>query len=47
MKLQHRPIYFSNNAMTLSDKMQLIIRFYGEPDKIHENYYSKLFNQGG
>lgn len=22
----------------MSDKIQLVIRFYGEPDKIHENY---------
>jgi hypothetical protein len=28
----------STNAITLSDKIQLVIRFYGEPDEIHSNY---------
>ena len=37
-KKPYRPIYLSSNAVTLSDKMQLIIRFFGEPDEIHENY---------
>lgn len=30
--------YISANAITLSDKIQIVLRFYGEPDKIHENY---------
>lgn len=33
-----RPIYISSNAITLADDFQLIIRFYGDADKIHENY---------
>lgn len=33
-----RPVYLTANAITLSDKVQLVIRFYGEPDQIHENY---------
>lgn len=33
-----RPIFLSSNAITLSDRLQLIVRFYGEPDDIHENY---------
>ncbi|MBY6799489.1 hypothetical protein FCV24_13975 [Clostridium botulinum] len=37
-KPKYRPVYLSSNAITLSDKIQLIIRFYGEPDVIHENY---------
>lgn len=37
-KPRYRPIFLSQNAITLSDKMQIVIRFYGEPDKIHENY---------
>lgn len=37
-KLKYRPRYFSSNAISLSDKIQLVIRFYGEVDKIHENY---------
>jgi hypothetical protein len=35
---KYRPIFFSDNAITLSDKVQLIIRFYGEPNKILDNY---------
>lgn len=37
-KPQYRPVFLSTNAITLSDKVQLVVRFYGEPDKIHENY---------
>lgn len=33
-----RPVFMSTNAITLSHKLQLILRFYGEPDQIHENY---------
>jgi hypothetical protein len=35
---QYRPIFLSSNAITLSDKIQLVIRFHGSPEKIHENY---------
>ena len=35
---KYRPIFLSTNAITLSNKIQLIIRFYGEPDVIHSNY---------
>lgn len=34
----YRPIFMSTNAITLSDRVQLVLRFYGEPDAIHENY---------
>jgi hypothetical protein len=37
-KPRYRPIFLSQNAITLSDKMQIVIRFYGSPDEIHENY---------
>lgn len=37
-KGKYRPVFFTTNAVTLSDKIQIIIRFYGEPDEIHENY---------
>lgn len=37
-KPRYRPIFLSQNAITLSDKMQIVIRFYGEPNEIHENY---------
>lgn len=32
------PVFISSNAITLSNDVQLIIRFYGEPDEIIENY---------
>lgn len=32
------PKFISANAITLSDKIQLIIRFYGDAAKIHENF---------
>src|SRR3546814_19222919 len=28
----------STKAITLSDKIQIVLRFYGEADAIHENY---------
>lgn len=33
-----RPVYLTDNAITLSDKAQLIIRFYGDAEEIHKNY---------
>lgn len=30
--------FISANAVTLSDKIQLVTRFYGEPKEIHKNY---------
>ena len=35
---KYRPIFLSENAVTLTDKVQLVIRFYGEPSEIHKNY---------
>jgi hypothetical protein len=35
---KYRPVFLSQNAITLSNKVQLVIRFYGEPDEIHDNY---------
>ena len=37
-KPQYRPIFMSTNAITLSHKVQIVIRFWGKPDEIHENY---------
>lgn len=37
-KEEYRPIFLSQNAITLSDKIQIVIRFYGEPKEIHDNY---------
>ena len=34
----YRVVFMSQNAITLSGKMQLVIRFYGEPEEIHDNY---------
>ncbi|SHL41239.1 hypothetical protein SAMN05216428_102321 [Nitrosospira sp. Nsp11] len=35
---KYRPVFLSTNAITLSHKMQIVLRFYGEPNEIHENY---------
>jgi hypothetical protein len=35
---KYRPVFMSQNAITLSDKIQIIIRFYGWPEAIHDNY---------
>ena len=34
----YRPVFMSSNAITLSDDIQLVIRFYGDPETIHDNY---------
>jgi hypothetical protein len=34
----YRPVFMSTNAITLSDKVQIVLRFYGAADQIHENY---------
>ncbi len=35
---KYRPVFMSANAITLSSKIQLVIRFYGDPAEIHKNY---------
>lgn len=37
-KPAYRPVFMSTNAITLSHKVQIVLRFYGDPDAIHENY---------
>lgn len=37
-KGKFRPIFLSDNAVTLSDKVQLVIRFYGEAEEVHRNF---------
>jgi hypothetical protein len=37
-KTSYRPVFMSENAITLTNRIQLVIRFYGEPDEIHVNY---------
>jgi hypothetical protein len=34
----YRPVFFTDNAVTLSNKIQIVIRFIGDPAKIHESY---------
>jgi hypothetical protein len=38
IKEKYRPVFITTNAITLSDKIQLIVRFYGTPDEIHKNF---------
>lgn len=37
-KEKYRPRFITSNAITLSDKVQIVIRFYGEIEEIHKNY---------
>lgn len=32
------PVFMSTNAITLSRGVQIVVRFYGEPDEIHDTY---------
>lgn len=34
----YRPVFLTSNAITLSNRIQIVLRFYGEPDDIHEWY---------
>jgi hypothetical protein len=36
--LKYHPILMTSNAISLTDKVQLIIRFYGDADEIHKNF---------
>lgn len=35
---KYRPVFISSNAVTLSHKIQLVLRFIGTPADIHESY---------
>ena len=37
-KPKYRPRYFSTNAISLSNDIQIVIRFYGDVEEIHTNY---------
>ena len=37
-KEKYRPRFITSNAITLSHKIQIVIRFYGEVEEIHKNY---------
>ncbi len=38
LKKKYRPIFLTGNAITLSNKVQLIIQFHGSPEEIHKNF---------
>lgn len=38
VKPRYRPRYFTTNAISLSNKIQIVIRFYGKVEDIHKNY---------
>ena len=35
---QYFPVFVSTNAITLSNDIQIVVRFYGEPAEIHDTY---------
>lgn len=35
---KYRPVFVTTNAITMSHGVQIVLRFFGEPDAIHENY---------
>ena len=37
-KKPYHPVFISSNAITLSDDIQIVVRFHGEPDKVHETF---------
>jgi len=37
-KPKYRPVFLSSNAITLSDDVQIILRFFGDHNAIHENF---------
>lgn len=37
-KEKYRPKFLTSNAITLSDKIQVVVRFYGEVEELHKNY---------
>jgi hypothetical protein len=36
--LNYSPIFFSPNAISLSNNLQIVLRFHGTPDEIHETF---------
>lgn len=37
-KPSYQAVYVTSNAITLSGKVQLVARFFGKPEEIHDNY---------
>lgn len=35
---KYKPVFLSTNAITLSGKIQIVVRFYGDVGEIHKNY---------
>lgn len=35
---KYRPVFFTDNAISLSNKVQIILRFYGEVEELHKNF---------
>jgi len=49
-KKKYSPLFIASNAITLSNDIQIVVRFYGEPDKIHETYdfeHTKAYYDNG
>lgn len=34
----YAPVFMTSNAISLTDNVQLVVRFFGEPEDIHSNY---------
>lgn len=37
-KKEYFPVFISDNAITLSNGIQIVVRFFGEPDKVHDTF---------
>lgn len=37
-KKEYFPVFISSNAITLSNSIQIVVRFYGEPEEVHDTY---------
>ena len=37
-KKEYEAVFLSTNAITLTNQIQLVLRFYGTPEEIHKNY---------
>lgn len=35
---KYTPVFLTSNAITLKNKVQVVVRFYGEVEEIHKNY---------
>ena len=35
---KYKPVFLSSNAITLTNKIQLVVRFHGDAEEIHKNY---------